>query len=194
MSGDGTRVFVLGGDDLERRRLMVPLRYIAAIPHYIWLGLFRLFLLIALPFNWLFTVIGGRQPALFYEFTSGYIRYRSDVLSYMTQLTDPYPGFAAVRSYPVETWVPQFQEASRLSLGFRPLLVLPALLVVHLAEWLLVGVAIVGLVTGLVLGRVPAGVQRLGLWGLRLIGETSGYGYLIQAKYPSIAPREGERF
>ena len=135
MSGDGTRVFILGGEDLDRGRLMVPLRYILAVPHYIWLGIFRLFLLIALPFNWIFTVINGRQPAIFYEFTSGYIRYRSDVLSYLTLLADPYPGFAAIRSYPVETWVPPFQQASRLSLFFRPLLVLPALLLVALIEW-----------------------------------------------------------
>ena len=173
---------------------MVLLRYVAAVPHYIWLGLFRLFLLISLPFNWLFTVIKGRQPAIFCEFTSGYIRYRSDVLSYLTQLADPYPGFAAVRSYPVETWVPSFQDASRLSLALRPLLVIPALIVVHLAEWLLVGLTIVNFLVGLVLGRVPRATQRLGLWALRLIGETSGYAYLIQAKYPSIMPREGERF
>ena len=173
---------------------MTLLRYIVAIPHYIWLGLFRLFLLISLPFNWIFTVVKGRQPMLFYEFTSGYIRYRSDFVSYLTVMADPYPGFAAVRSYPVETWVPSHQEASRVSLALRPLLVIPALIVVHLAEWLLVGVAIVNFVVGLVLGRVPYATQRLGLWALRLMGETSGYGYLIQAKYPSIMPRQGERF
>ena len=186
MSGDGTRVFILGGEDLDRGRLMVPLRYILAVPHYIWLGIFRLFLLIALPFNWIFTVINGRQPAIFYEFTSGYIRYRSDVLSYLTLLADPYPGFAAIRSYPVETWVPPFQQASRLSLFFRPLLVLPALLLVALIEWGLVVATIVGFVACLVLGRMPMRLQWFGLTALRVIGETSGYGYLIQRKYPVI--------
>ena len=184
MSSDGTRVTVLGGEDLDRRRLMVPLRYLLAVPHYIWLGVFRFFLLLALPFNWLFTVIQGRQPAIFYELTSGYIRYRSDVLSYVTLLADPYPGFAAVRSYPVETWVPESQPASRISLFFRPLLVLPALLLVVLMEWGLFVSTIAGFVSSLITGRMPVMLQGFGLSALRVIGETSGYAYLIQSSYP----------
>ncbi len=194
MSGDGTRVFVLDGEDLVRGRIMVPLRYIVAIPHYIWLGIFRLFVLIALPLNWLLTVIMGRQPTMLYEFLSGYIRYRSDVLSYLTLLADPYPGFAAMRSYPVETWVPSSQPASRVSYLFRPILVLPAAIVVHLAEFVLIALTIVGFFASIILGRMPYALQRLGLMILRLIGETSGYAFLIQRKYPSIAPRSGERF
>lgn len=187
-------VTILGGDDLYRNRLLVLLRYILAVPHYIWWGVFRLFIVFAIPINWVFTVALGRQPAILYEFLAGYIRYRNDLVAYLTLLADPYPGFAAVRSYPVEAWVPPSQPGTRLSTLFRPLLILPAVIAVHLAQWVLVGLTVIAVVASFVLGLMPARLQWLGLSLLRFIGETSGYGYLITSSYPSLTPRPGAPF
>ena len=187
-------VALLGGEDLYRNRIMVLLRYLVAAPHYLWWGVFRLFVVIAIPINWVVTVALGRQPVIFYEFLSGYIRYRADLVAYLTLLADPYPGFAAARSYPVEAWVPPSQPGTRVSTFLRPLLILPAIVAVQLAQWVLVGLTVVAIVACIVLGLMPAGLQRLGLSLLRFISETSGYGYLITSSYPSLTPREGDPF
>lgn len=182
-------VLLNGGEDLYRGRLMVPLRYLAAIPHYIWWGIFRLFILFAIPLNWLISLILGRQPMIFYEFLSGYIRYRTQLLAYLTLLADPYPGFAAVRPYPVEADVPPSQPTGRLSIALRPITILPAYIIVQLLQWGLVFFTLFAFVVCLVLGRMPPRVQLLGLSVVQFMNETSGYGFIITSRYPGFGTR-----
>ena len=76
----------------------------------------------------------------------------------------------------------------------RPILILPAVIAIQLAQWVLLGVTVLAFFACIVLGLMPARLQWLGLSLLRFISETSGYGYLITSSYPSLTPRAGARF
>jgi len=170
---------------------MVPLRYVIAIPHYIWWAVFRLFVTIVAPINWILTVILGRPPDVLQEFLGGYIKYRTQLVAYLTLMADGYPGFAAVLRYPVEATVPEAPEWNRLLALFRPIILIPAYIGVVLVTWVLIGFTVIAIVASLILGMMPIRLQFLGLTLLRFVNETAAYSFMLTSTYPSLTPRNG---
>ena len=115
-------------DDLRRNRLTVFFRLLLAIPHFIWLVLW------GSPTSWcsssrfaaLFT---GRVPAGFHDFMARYLRYQTHVIAYIQLAADPYPSFDGSSSYPVDIEIAPPVVQSRLTVFFRILLAIPALVI-----------------------------------------------------------------
>jgi hypothetical protein len=175
-------------DDLRRNRLTVFFRAILAIPHYIWLWLWTIVALyVAVPVNWLATLIMGRSPQALHEFLAAYTRYRTHFTAYMTLLADPYPGFTGAPGYPVDVEIAPPGEQNRLVTLFRLLLVIPALVVSYVLLMLQYLLAFFGWFVCLVTGEMPEGMRNLGTYVLRFEAQTGAYLELLTDRYPSFS-------
>ena len=117
-------------DDLRRTRLTLFFRILLAIPHFVWIVLWSIVVVVAAVLGWLTAVATGRLPEGFHRFFCSYIRYAVHLTAYLSIVADPYPGFTgAAGSYPVDVQLPEGPEdQSRRRTLVRLLLAIPALL------------------------------------------------------------------
>ena len=105
-------------------------------------------------------------------------------------MAEPYPPFRGWSdTYPVDI-APEEPPAaqSRLTVGFRIFLALPALLLASvLFLTVLPIVAIIGWFAALAVARMPKGLQGLGAYCIRYTAQTAAYVLLITDRYPSLA-------
>ena len=105
-------------------------------------------------------------------FIAGYQRYYARVLAYGAILADPFPPFGASGSYPVDLEIDPPVDQSRLTVLFRIILAIPCILVLYVLQNLLYLVAIGNWFVALFLGRVPPGLETLGMFCLRFLVRT----------------------
>lgn len=176
-------------DDRRRNRLTVLLRLLLAIPHLIWLTLWALVTLPVAIVNWFATLVQGRSPASLHRFLAAYVRYQGHVYAYLFLIADPFPGFTGRRrSYPVEPEIEDRHDQNRWTVGFRALLVLPALLLGSAYGGVLTIVAVLGWFASLATGRMPLGLRNAGALCLRYMAQLSGYELLLTDTYPYSGP------
>ena len=112
--------------------------------------------------NWFTTLIIGRSPEGLHNFLAGYTRYSVHVTAYGNLLANPFSGFSSNDAYPVTAEIAPPEKQSRLVTFFRSLLGIPAfILQIPLAL-----VALIGWFACLIMGRMPASFERLGLYWL----------------------------
>src|SRR5689334_23642604 len=118
-------------DDYRRNRLTVFFRLILAIPHFIWFGLWTLWIVITSFVNWLISIFTGRPPAWFHRLMCGYIRYQAHLSAYLSLVGNPYPGFMGeAGEYPIDVRLSEEPvKQRRLTIFFRIFIAIPALLV-----------------------------------------------------------------
>lgn len=168
-------------------RLSVFFRLILAIPHTIILGALAYVVSVTAFIAWIAILVTGKCPEGLWKFHAGYLRWTARANGYMYLLTDRYPPFSLDDdvNYPVRfTAEPQLDGRNRLTVFFRPLLMIPhaiALAVLGIVASILL---LVGWIIALFTGRVPdgihtflAGVMR---WSMRL----SAYIFLLRDEYP----------
>jgi hypothetical protein len=174
-------------DDLRRSRLTVFFRLLLVIPHAIVLYLWGIAFEIALIISWVVGIFAGRLPNGFHNFLASYLRYRTRVTAYFLILANPYPPFGSEGAYPVDVGIAPSAKQSRLTIFFRLLLAIPALILayVFLAGLLIVGVF--GWFAAVILGRMPEGLEKLGIYCLRWETQTWGYFCLLTGRYPSLS-------
>jgi hypothetical protein len=177
--------------DLSRARLTVFFRLLLAFPHFVWLALWGVVVLLALVAGWLVTLATGQLPDALHRFFAAYVRYQTHVLAFVTLVANPFPGFAgAAGSYPVDLEIDPPARQARAKTLFRLFLAVPALMVSSALAGPLYLVAIFGWFVGLVLGRMPGGLRNLGAFVLRYSAQTNGYLYLLTDSYPFSGPAE----
>jgi len=111
------------------------------------------------------------------------------VYAYLYLVGNPFPGFVGAEgSYPVELRVADRAVQNRWTVGFRIVLVLPALLIAGAYGTLLFTIAILGWFAALFTGRMPLGLRNAGALGLRYTAQTYGYLYLVTGAYPYSGP------
>lgn len=176
-------------DDGSRSRLTVLFRLLLAIPHFVWLTLWSIVVFVLAVVNWLVTLIRGRSPDWIHGFFAAYIRYQTHVLAFVTLVSNPFPGFAGDEdSYPVGVSDEQAQPQSRVGVGFRLLLAIPAFIVNSALSTALWVAGFLGWFAALFTARMPTGLRRLGLFALRYNAQTSAYGLLMTERYPYAGP------
>jgi Domain of unknown function (DUF4389) len=179
----------LGDDDLRRSRLTVFFRLLLALPHLVWLALWSVVALVAIVVGWFAALIVGRLPGPLHRFLSAWLRYQTHVLAFVSLVGSPFPGFVgALGSYPVDVRVDPPARQHRLKTFFRFLLAYPANLVSSALAALLWIVAVFAWFVGLVLGRMPRGLHRLGAFVLGYSTQTTGYLCLLTDVYPYSGP------
>src|SRR6266540_4073114 len=151
-------------DDLQRNRLTVFFRLILAIPHFIWVTLWGVIAILAYIVNWFATLFMGRSPEGLHNFLVTFLRYSTHVRAYTLLVADPFPAFTGrPGSYPIDVEIDGPERQNRLTVFFRWILAILALL----------------------LGRVPEGLRNFAALAIRIETQTYGYLMLLTGRYPS---------
>jgi len=179
-------VMLVDNDDRRRSRLTTFFRYLLALPLLIWLYLWSIAASVVMVINWFATLIMGTPPEGLHGFLSRFLRYSTNVSVYMNLLANPYPGFSSGNTYPVTLELPPAEKQNRLVTFFRFLLAIPAFILAALLYELAHALGFVSWFVCLILGRMPDGLESLGLTCMRFQVRTSAYAMLITARYPSV--------
>ncbi len=172
-------------DDLRRTRLTVFFRLILAIPHLIWLSLWAVITILAAIVNWFATLFMGRSPDGLHNFLATFLRYATHVTAYVLLIADPFPGFTGKPGYPIDLEVDPPERQSRLTVFFRSILAIPAMIVANILGYLSRILALFSWFVALVTGRVPQGLRNFAAFALRYETQTYGYLLLLTQRYPS---------
>jgi hypothetical protein len=175
-------------DDLRRNRLTVFFRLLLAIPQAIWLGIWGMVTYVAVLIAWLVALFAGRVPDGLHDFVARYLRALTHLTSYMLLLADPWPPFSgAAGAYPVDLRVDPAAPQSRLTVFFRVLLAIPALLLCYVFRLVNQAVAVLGWFYCLFTGNMHRGMRDISAWLLRYELQTYAYLFLLTGRYPSLA-------
>jgi hypothetical protein len=181
-------VRLIDHDDLKRSRLTVLVRAFLVLPHLIWLTLYASVALFVALANWIVTLIKGRSPQRMHRWLVRYLRYTVYVYSYLYVLADPYPPFHGdQRSYTIDLQVEGPDDQRRLVTAFRLVLVIPAFVLSWVLSQVLQVIALLAWVIAIFLGRIPRGMEQLGLYCLRYQTQVYAYLLVVTDRYPSTA-------
>jgi len=174
-------------DDLRRSRLTVFFRLLLVIPHVIVLGLWGIAAEVAVVIAWFAGVILGRVPVGLHVFLASFVRYATRVRAYFGILANPYPSFGSGGTYPVDVEIDPAAPQSRVTVFFRLLLAIPALILAYVFQIGLNIVALFGWIVSVIMGRMPEGLENLGVYCLRWETQTWAYMFLLTGRYPSLS-------
>jgi ABC-type multidrug transport system fused ATPase/permease subunit len=174
-------------DDLQRNRLTVFFRLLLAIPHFILVLLWGIVAELAVLVAWFAALFTGRVPDGLHNFIASWLRYSTRVTAYVFLLADPFPPFGGGGSYPIDVRIDPAAPQSRLTVFFRLLLAIPALLLTYVFRAVNQIVALLGWFYALATGRMNEGMRNISAWLLRYETQTWGYVFLLTGRYPSLA-------
>lgn len=172
-------------DDLRRNRLTVGFRWLLVIPHAIWLMIWGIAVSLAVIISWFATLFAGTTPQGLHDFIAQWLRYSTHVNGYLYFLADPFPGFLGDRPYDADLSVAPPAPQNRWITGFRPILAIPALIVLYVLGILLSVMWLIAWVVGIFAGAIPLGMRNLIAWIIRFNQQTGGYLMLLTDRYPS---------
>ena len=173
-------------DDLQRNRLTVFFRLILAIPLFLWATLWGVIAVLAWVVNWFATLFMGRSPDGLHDFLATYLRYLTHVRAYALLVADPFPGFTGTQgTYPIDLEVDPPEPQNRLTVFFRFVLAIPALLLMYILSNLTQLLAVFSWFIALVMGRVPEGLRNFAALALRIETQTYAYLMVLTSRYPS---------
>jgi hypothetical protein len=173
-------------DDLQRTRLTVFFRLILFIPHLIWVTLWGVIAILAAIVNWFATLFTGRSPDGLHTFLGTFLRYTTHIRAYVLLIADPFPGFAGrLGTYPIDLEVDPSERQNRLTVLFRLILAIPAMLLTNILSNLSQLLAVFSWFIALVLGRVPEGLRNFAALALRIETQTWAYLIVVTGRYPS---------
>src|SRR6266536_405614 len=177
---------IVVNDDLQRNRLTVFFRLILAIPHLLWASLWGVIAVLAVVVNWFATLVRGQSPEGLHTFLAAYLRYITHVRAYLLLVADPFPAFTGkAGSYPIDLEVDPPEAQNRLTVLFRVILAIPALVLTNILSNLSQLLAVFSWFISLVLGRVPEGLRNFAALALRIETQTYAYLMLLTGRYPS---------
>jgi 2-(1,2-epoxy-1,2-dihydrophenyl)acetyl-CoA isomerase len=181
-------ISVVNNDDRRRWRLTTLLRFPLALPHLYLVEYWGFVAVLVGIVNWFIALAKGRTPDSVHTWLDRYLRYATHVSAYVLLLADPYPKFRGwFGTYPVDLRVGAPVKQSRVSILFRLVLAIPALVFTYVLGIVAIVVAVIGWFCALAVARVPPGVQRLGAYCLRFQMQTFGYVFLLTDRYPTLA-------
>ncbi len=175
-------------DDLRRTRLTVFFRLLLAIPQLIWLYFFGIVAAFALLFAWIVAVFTGRVPDSLHNLLARYQRLTTHVAAYTLLIANPWPPFGgSPGTYPIDLRVDEAAPQSRLTVFFRGLLAIPALVLAYVFRLVNTLIAVLGWFYSLIFGRMHEGMRDLSAWMLQFEMQAYCYLFLLTGRYPSFA-------
>jgi Domain of unknown function (DUF4389) len=174
-------------DDLRLSRVTVFFRYFLAIPHLIVLVLFGIVAWIVWFVAWWVALFIGRVPDGMHGLLASYLRYATHVNAYFLLLANPFPPFGGGSSYAVDALIAPAARQGRLTIFFRFLLAIPALILTYVFGIVNRVIAILTWFYALVTGRMAGGMRDTSIWLLRYEIQTQGYLMLLTSTYPSLS-------
>jgi hypothetical protein len=175
-------------EPLRRRRLVVLLRAVLVVPHYIVLSIWTMLAVPAVAIAWLALLIEGRLPSFLHRFLGAFLRYQGQVTAWFDLLSTRYPDPLHTKEHPFGIELPDRPRQPRLVTLFRLPLALPPVVLASAFNVVLSIAAAAAWFVALALGRTTAGLQELGTFCLRYQLETQAYVTLLTPSYPRLAP------
>jgi hypothetical protein len=173
-------------DDLHRSRLTVFFRLILAIPAFFVLWAWTILAGIVLLIAWIVGIFTGRVPDGLHNLLAGYVRYATRVNAYVLLLANPWPTFGR-NPYPIDVHIEPAARQSRLTIFFRLLLAIPAILLSYVFRIVNNLIAFLGWFYCLIFGRMNEGMRNTSAWLFRYELQTYAYIYLLTGRYPSLS-------
>jgi hypothetical protein len=182
-------VHIAVSDDLKRSRLTIFFRGLLAFPHLIWMALWGVAAAVVRFLTWIVGSFTGELPTGMHNFLAGYARYSTFVTGYRLYVSQPFPPFSgkAGAYAPIEVVLPEPQPQSRLSIFFRPILSIPAVLMLFLWGIWAILVQFAAFFYCLFMGRISAGMHRRLANYLRYNTEATAYRFRLTDSYPSVS-------
>ena len=174
-------------DDLRRNRLTVFFRLLLAIPQSIWISIWSIAVAFTVLFAWLAALFTGRVPDGLHSFNARFLRAATHLYAYVLLLADPWPPFGGSSSYPVDLRVDPPAPQNRLTVLFRIVLAIPALILCYVFRIVNQLVAFLGWFYALFTGRMHEGMRDVSAWMLRYELQSYGYVMLLTGTYPTLS-------
>lgn len=176
-------------DDLRRSRLTVFFRLLLVIPLAVWAALWAFVAFFALVAAWFAALFTGRVPGGLHRFLAALVRFSTHLSAYLWIAANPYPSFTGTPGYPVDVVIDDAAKQSRLTIFFRIVLAIPALIVVNALQNLAWILALFAWFIALFTGRMNEGLRDLLGYCLRYQAQTYGYVLLLTQRYPSFSTK-----
>jgi hypothetical protein len=186
-SNDDHPVGLVVTDDLRRSRLTVFFRLLLAIPSLIWLGLWGIFAELVLLIAWFAALFTGRVPEGLHDMLASFIRFSTRLNAYILLLANPFPGFTNGLPYPIDARIAPAARQSRLTVFFRIILGVPAIILTYVFRLVNNIVAFLSWFYILFTGRMNEGMRNLSAWLFKYEVQTYAYLFLLTGRYPSLA-------
>ncbi len=144
--------------------------------------------------SWFSIVFTGRMPDGIARFQCMALRYEARAYSYVAFLRQPYPRFDFDMANddpgndPLSVdFAPQLTDRNRLTVAFRLILIIPAVIYTVLVAIAAAFAVIIAAFAVLFTGRWPQGLRSFVINAGRLTLRLSAYGRLLTDTYPSFA-------
>jgi len=174
-------------DDLRRSRLTVFFRLLLVIPHYVWIAIWTYSMFLVIPFQWVWVILSGHMEEDVHRYVARFVRYHVHYYAYVLLLANPWPKPNGREGYPIDMELDPPERQNRLSVLFRLILAIPAIVFTIVLTTVLYVIGFLGWFVSLVLGRMPQGMRDLGAYCLRYTTQTFAYVLLLTPRYPSLA-------
>jgi hypothetical protein len=199
-------------DDLRRSRPRVFFTLLLAIPHFVWLFLWTVLMVVVVILNWVVALATGRPAAALHRLTCSYIRYATHVNAYVDLVANPYPGFSGEEGkYPIDVRLPELTPQSRWKTFFRLFLAVPALVMASALGGggityttsssgrsrfagasargaLAITCAVLGWFASMAQGHMPKGLRDASAYSLGYTAQVMAYLLLVTDRYPDADP------
>jgi hypothetical protein len=177
-------------DYIQRRsRLTTFLRYILAIPHFVFAFFYAIGFFVVYIIAWFALMFTARWPASLYVFMGGFLRYVVRLSAYLYLGVDQYPPFGGAEddSYPVRVhFAPPLDHYSRLKVFFRGIYAILAM-VIRYALGIVIGfVAFLSWFVIVITGRQPTSLQNALSFSLAYTTRADALMFLLTETYPPL--------
>jgi hypothetical protein len=177
-------------DFVERRsRMTTFLRWILAIPHFLFAAVYGLAFYVVYIISWFALMFTARWPAGLYEFMGGFLRYVTRLSAYLYLGVDQYPPFngAPDDNYPVRVHIaPPLDHYSRVKVFFRSIYAILALVIRYALGIVLGVVSFISWFAIVITGRQPASLQNALHFSLSYTARADALIFLITETYPPL--------
>ncbi len=174
-------------DDLVRSRLTVFFRLLLAIPLFVWAVLWGIAVWFVVIVAWIVGIFAGRVPDGIHGFVASYVRFTTHVNAYFSIAANPYPSFSGAAGYPVDLEIAPPAPQSRLTIFFRILLAIPAVIVLYFLNAVAQLVMFAAWFYALFAGRMHQSLRDVLVYWLRYNAQTVAYLFLLTQRYPSFS-------
>jgi hypothetical protein len=167
-------------------RLMIFVKGVAVLPHYIALMLLGIGAFVVLVLSWFAVLFTGRYPRGLFNYMVGVLRWGARVSAYQFLQTDKYPPFTLADdpTYPVRLEIDYPERIPRWAPLFNGLLVFPAAIAASVVFLCMYGAVLIGWFAILFTGRFPRGLFNVVTIGFRWNLRVTAFRFFMTGAYP----------
>ncbi len=167
-------------------RLLIFVKWLLAIPHYIALAVLGIIAYVVLIISWFAVIITGRYPEGMFNYMVGLFRWAARVNAYLLLLTDKYPPFSLADdpAYPVRLAFDYPPKIARWRPIVNWLLAIPAFIAMYVIFLIAYVCVIIAWFAILITGRNPQGLFNTTAIALRWNARVLAFVYWMTESYP----------